>query len=45
MVSWIASFSDETERITDRRPVIYTATHRRNTCTGGSRAFAAGHAL
>ncbi|MEU4468766.1 lysozyme [Streptomyces sp. NPDC024017] len=45
MVGWIASFSDEIKRITGRRPVIYTTTHWWNTCTGGSRAFAAGHDL
>lgn len=45
MVGWIASFSDEIKRLTGRRPVIYTTTHWWNTCTGGSRAFAAGHAL
>jgi lysozyme len=45
MVGWIKAFSDETERLTGRRPVIYTTTHWWNTCTGGSRALAAGHAL
>ncbi|MFI6928766.1 lysozyme [Streptomyces sp. NPDC050287] len=45
MVSWIKSFSDETKRLTGRRPVIYTTAHWWNTCTGGSRAFAANHAL
>lgn len=45
MVSWIKAFSDEVKRGTGRRPVIYTTTHWWNNCTGGSRAFAANHAL
>ncbi|MFD9003998.1 lysozyme [Streptomyces sp. NPDC059582] len=45
MVGWIRSFSDEVKRLTGRRPVIYTTTHWWNTCTGGSRAFAADHPL
>jgi lysozyme len=45
IVSWIQAFSDELERETGRRPVIYTTTHWWNTCTGGSGAFAANHAL
>ncbi|MFF4498912.1 lysozyme [Streptomyces sp. NPDC001401] len=45
MVSWIKSFSGEVKRLTGRHPVIYTTTHWWNTCTGGSRAFAANHAL
>ncbi|MFF1597753.1 lysozyme [Streptomyces mirabilis] len=45
IVSWIRAFSDELERETGRRPVIYTTTHWWNTCTGGSDAFAANHAL
>lgn len=45
MVGWIRSFSDETRRLTGRRPVIYTTTHWWNTCTGDSRAFAPDHAL
>lgn len=45
MVDWIRSFSDEVKRLTGRRPVIYTTTRWWNTCTGGSRAFAADHAL
>ncbi|PWI19226.1 hydrolase [Streptomyces sp. Act143] len=45
MVSWIKSFSKEVKRLTGRRPVIYTTTHWWNTCTGGSAAFAADHAL
>ncbi|MFG2130082.1 lysozyme [Streptomyces sp. NPDC048751] len=45
MVGWIASFSAEVKRLTGRRPVIYTTTHWWNTCTGGSSAFAADHAL
>ncbi|WP_189929898.1 lysozyme [Streptomyces sulfonofaciens] len=45
MVSWIRSFSDEVNRRTGRRPVIYTSTRWWNTCTGGSRAFAAQHPL
>jgi lysozyme len=44
MVGWIKSFSDEVERLTGRRPVIYTTAHWWNTCTGGSGAFA-DHAL
>ncbi|MDF3302191.1 GH25 family lysozyme [Streptomyces tropicalis] len=45
MVAWIADFSGEVLRITGRRPVIYTTTNWWNTCTGGSSAFAADHAL
>ncbi|MEU1568880.1 lysozyme [Streptomyces mirabilis] len=45
MVAWIRSFSDEIERETGRRPVIYTTAHWWNTCTGGSRAFASNHPL
>jgi lysozyme len=45
MAAWIKAFSDETERLAGRRPVIHTTTHGWNTCTGGSRAPAAGHAL
>jgi len=45
MVSWIKSFSNEVKRLTGRHPVIYTTTHWWNTCTGGSGAFAANHAL
>ncbi|MEU9448564.1 lysozyme [Streptomyces sp. NPDC048277] len=45
MVGWIRSFSDELQRETGRRPVIYTTTHWWNLCTGGSSAFAADHAL
>lgn len=45
MAGWIMSFSDEVARLTGRRPVIYTTTHWWNTCTGGSRAFAADHPL
>ncbi|MET7701176.1 lysozyme [Streptomyces sp. NPDC005485] len=45
MVHWIHAFSNEVKRETGRRPVIYTTTHWWNTCTGGSRAFAANHAL
>ncbi|GGL82849.1 lysozyme [Streptomyces fumigatiscleroticus] len=45
MVHWIRSFSNEVQRLTGRRPVIYTTTHWWNRCTGGSRAFAADHAL
>ncbi|MGW4978493.1 lysozyme [Streptomyces mirabilis] len=45
IVSWIRAFSDELQRETGRRPVIYTTTHWWNTCTGGSGAFAANHAL
>ncbi|MFJ3668715.1 lysozyme [Streptomyces sp. NPDC090106] len=45
LVRWIKSFSDETKRLTGRRPVIYTTAHWWNRCTGGSRAFASDHAL
>jgi lysozyme len=45
MTGWITAFSDEVERHTGRRPVIYTTTHWWNTCTGGSRALAARHPL
>ncbi|MFI2433685.1 lysozyme [Streptomyces sp. NPDC018693] len=45
MVDWIRAFSDETHRLTGRRPVIYTTTHWWNQCTDGSTAFAAEHAL
>ncbi|MER6439979.1 MULTISPECIES: lysozyme [unclassified Streptomyces] len=45
LVRWIQDFSDEVERYTGRRPVIYTTAHWWTTCTGDSRAFAADHAL
>ncbi|MFF2849180.1 lysozyme [Streptomyces sp. NPDC058001] len=45
MVAWIRSFSDEVDRLTGRRPVIYTTTNWWNECTGASRAFASDHAL
>lgn len=45
MVAWIRAFSDEVKRLTGRRPVIYTTTHWWNSCTGGSRDFAADHPL
>jgi GH25 family lysozyme M1 (1,4-beta-N-acetylmuramidase) len=45
LVGWIRAFSDEVQRRTGRRPVIYTTALWWNTCTGGSRAFAARHAL
>ncbi|MFD8819987.1 lysozyme [Streptomyces sp. NPDC059627] len=45
MTGWIRSFSDEMQRETGRRPVIYTTTNWWNQCTGGSGAFAADHAL
>lgn len=45
MVNWIKAFSNEVKRLTGRRPVIYTNAHWWNTCTGGSAAFAANHAL
>ncbi|MFC5204210.1 lysozyme [Streptomyces kaempferi] len=45
LVSWIQDFSDELERETGRRPVIYTTAHWWNTCTGDSHAFAADHPL
>ncbi|MGW0579865.1 lysozyme [Streptomyces sp. NPDC002920] len=44
-VAWVRAFSDEVLRLTGRRPVIYTTTHWWNTCTRGSGAFAADHAL
>ncbi|MBY8844743.1 lysozyme [Streptomyces sp. SP2-10] len=45
MVRWIRSFSDEIERETGRRPVIYTTTQWWKLCTGDSRAFSGSHAL
>jgi lysozyme len=45
MVGWIRSFSDETNRLTGRRPVIYTTAAWWDACTGGSGAFAANHPL
>lgn len=45
MVAWIKAFSDEVDRRTGRRPVIYTTTGWWNDCTGGSAAFAANHPL
>ncbi|MFI9805489.1 lysozyme [Streptomyces sp. NPDC052301] len=45
MVRWIRSFSDEIERETGRRPVIYTTTRWWRLCTGDSRAFSTTHAL
>ncbi|GAA2277080.1 hypothetical protein GCM10010145_57520 [Streptomyces ruber] len=45
MVGWIKSFSNEVKRLTGRRPVIYTNANWWNACTGGSKAFAADHAL
>ncbi|MEU4995602.1 lysozyme [Streptomyces sp. NPDC021622] len=45
MANWIKSFSNEVQRQTGRRPVIYTTTKWWNNCTGGSRAFGANHAL
>ncbi|GAA1368294.1 lysozyme [Streptomyces beijiangensis] len=45
MVGWIKSFSDEVQRKTGRRPVIYTTARWWNSCTGKSRAFASNHAL
>ncbi|GGW73471.1 hypothetical protein GCM10010503_58790 [Streptomyces lucensis JCM 4490] len=45
MVRWIRSFSDEVERETGRRPVIYTTAHWWRLCTGDSHAFSATHAL
>jgi lysozyme len=44
-VAWIRAFSDEVLRLTGRRPVLYTTAHWWDTCTGGSRAFGADHAL
>ncbi|KAB1143030.1 hydrolase [Streptomyces luteolifulvus] len=45
MAAWIRSFSDEVNRLTGRRPVIYTTAHWWNMCTGSSRAFGSDHAL
>ncbi|MFJ8307455.1 MULTISPECIES: lysozyme [unclassified Streptomyces] len=45
MTDWITGFSDEVRLRTGRRPVIYTTARWWNDCTGGSRAFAATHAL
>ncbi|MHC0431331.1 lysozyme [Streptomyces sp. O3] len=45
MTDWISSFSAEVERLTSRRPVIYTNARWWRTCTGDSGAFAARHAL
>ncbi|GHI08700.1 hydrolase [Streptomyces cellostaticus] len=45
MVRWIRSFSDEVERTTGRRPVIYTTAEWWDACTGDSRAFASDHPL
>ncbi|MEU1709996.1 lysozyme [Streptomyces sp. NPDC005706] len=45
MVGWIRSFSDELDRLTGRRPVIYTTAQWWAACTGGSRAFASDHPL
>lgn len=43
--SWIRSFSDETVRLTGRRPMIYTTAKWWNSCTDRSTAFAAQHPL
>ncbi|MFF1697478.1 GH25 family lysozyme [Streptomyces sp. NPDC058257] len=45
VVHWIKPFSDEVTRQTGRRPVICTTARWWNKRTGGSRAFAAHHAL
>lgn len=45
MVSWIRSFSNEVNRRTGRRPVIYTSTQWWRTCTGNNRSFATQHPL
>lgn len=45
LVNWIEDFSDELERETGRRPVIYTTAHWWSTCTGDSHAFASDHPL
>ncbi|OON74004.1 lysozyme [Streptomyces tsukubensis] len=45
MRRWITSFSDETLRLTGRRPVIYTTAKWWNDCTNHSKAFARDHAL
>ncbi|WP_030347058.1 lysozyme [Streptomyces sp. NRRL S-1022] len=45
MVRWIRSFSDEVERQTGRRPVIYTTTQWWKLCTGNSHAFASSNPL
>nr|WP_208036542.1 lysozyme [Streptomyces cyanogenus] len=45
MVRWIQSFSDEVERETGRRPVIYTSTQWWKLCTGNSRALSSSNPL
>ncbi|MGA5041831.1 lysozyme [Streptomyces capoamus] len=45
MVRWIRAFSDEVERQTGRRPVIYTTTQWWKLCTGNSRAFSSSNPL
>jgi lysozyme len=45
MAGWITAFSDEVNRLTGRRPVIYTTAHWWNTCTNSSTVFTSKHAL
>ena len=45
MASWITAFSNEGNRLTGRRPVIYTTAHWWNTCTNSSSVFTSKHAL
>jgi GH25 family lysozyme M1 (1,4-beta-N-acetylmuramidase) len=39
MVSWLAAFTGEVQRVTSQQPVIYTTADWWNTCTGDSAAF------
>ncbi len=39
MVSWIAAFASETQRLTGQLPIIYTIADWWDTCTGDSAAF------
>jgi GH25 family lysozyme M1 (1,4-beta-N-acetylmuramidase) len=41
MVSWLAAFTGEVQRVTSQQPVIYTTADWWNTCTGDSTAFGA----
>ncbi|MFF3381093.1 lysozyme [Streptomyces sp. NPDC002680] len=45
MASWITAFSNEVNRLTGRRPVIYTTAHWWNNCTNSSPVFTSKHAL
>jgi GH25 family lysozyme M1 (1,4-beta-N-acetylmuramidase) len=45
MAGWITAFSNEVNRLTGRRPVIYTTAHWWNTCTNSSSVFTSKHAL